>query len=72
MPLLPSRIHLAQSRFVTLKGAERREMTFDDMTKDDPTRIDEQMVVTVDGQPLLYGKPRFANPHFIARSLAAR
>jgi 3'(2'), 5'-bisphosphate nucleotidase len=29
-------------------------------------------VVTVDGQPLLYGKPHFANPHFIARSLAAR
>ncbi|MFN4017837.1 MAG: 3'(2'),5'-bisphosphate nucleotidase CysQ [Reyranella sp.] len=29
-------------------------------------------VVNVDGQPLLYGKPRFANPHFIARSLAAR
>jgi 3'(2'), 5'-bisphosphate nucleotidase len=29
-------------------------------------------VVTVDGKPLLYGKPRFANPHFIARSLAAR
>jgi hypothetical protein len=39
-----------QSRFVTLKGAERREMTFDDMRKSDPTRIDEQMVVTVDGQ----------------------
>ena len=50
LPLLPSRIHLAQSRFVTLKGAERREMTFDDMKKSDPTRIDEQMVVTVDGQ----------------------
>lgn len=29
-------------------------------------------VVTVDGKPLLYGKPRFANPHFIARSLGAR
>jgi 3'(2'), 5'-bisphosphate nucleotidase len=29
-------------------------------------------VVTVDGEPLLYGKPKFANPHFIARSLAAR
>ena len=29
-------------------------------------------VVTVDGKPLVYGKPRFANPHFIARSLAAR
>ena len=29
-------------------------------------------VVTVDGQTLRYGKPRFSNPHFIARSLAAR
>ena len=29
-------------------------------------------VVTTDGQPLLYGKPRFSNPHFIARSKAAR
>ena len=29
-------------------------------------------VVTVDGKPLQYGTPRFANPHFIARSLAAR
>ena len=27
-------------------------------------------VVTVDGKPLLYGKPRFSNPHFIARSKA--
>lgn len=50
LPLLPSRIHLAQSRFVTLKGVERREMTFDDMKTNDPTRIHEQMVVTVDGQ----------------------
>jgi 3'(2'), 5'-bisphosphate nucleotidase len=25
-------------------------------------------VVTVDGRPLTYGKPRFSNPHFIARS----
>ncbi len=50
LPLLPSRIHLAQSRFVTLKGAERRTMVFDDMQRSDPTRIDEQMVVTIDGQ----------------------
>jgi uncharacterized protein YfaS (alpha-2-macroglobulin family) len=50
LPILPSRIHLAQSRFVTLKGVERREMTFDDMKTNDPTRIHEQMVVTVDGQ----------------------
>jgi 3'(2'), 5'-bisphosphate nucleotidase len=27
-------------------------------------------VVTIDGEPLLYGKPRFSNPHFIARSKA--
>ena len=29
-------------------------------------------VVTTDGQPLAYGKPGFANPHFIARSKGAR
>lgn len=29
-------------------------------------------VVTTDDKPLLYGKPRFSNPHFIARSKAAR
>jgi 3'(2'), 5'-bisphosphate nucleotidase len=29
-------------------------------------------VVTTDGRPLLYGKPGFGNPHFIARSKAAR
>jgi 3'(2'), 5'-bisphosphate nucleotidase len=28
-------------------------------------------VVTTDGRPLLYGKPDFRNPHFIARSKAA-
>ena len=27
-------------------------------------------VVTTDGRPLAYGKPRFSNPHFIARSKA--
>jgi 3'(2'), 5'-bisphosphate nucleotidase len=27
-------------------------------------------VVTTDGEPLRYGKPRFSNPHFIARSKA--
>jgi 3'(2'), 5'-bisphosphate nucleotidase len=29
-------------------------------------------VVTTDGKPLVYGKPRFSNPHFIARSKAVR
>lgn len=51
IPVLPGRMHLAQSRFVTLKDRDRRTMTFDDLARnDDPTRIDDQMVVTVDGQ----------------------
>jgi uncharacterized protein YfaS (alpha-2-macroglobulin family) len=44
-------MHLAQSRFVTLKNKDRREMTFEDLKKlDDPTRVSEQMVVTLDAQ----------------------
>ncbi len=51
LPVLPSRVHLAQSRFAALHGAERRELRFADLEKnDDPTRIDEQLVVTLDGQ----------------------
>ena len=51
VPLLPGRMHLVQSRFVTLHDGDRREMTFADLAKnDDPTRINEQMVVTVDAQ----------------------
>jgi hypothetical protein len=55
LPLLPSRVHLAQSRFAVLHDAERRELTFADLAKnDDPTRTNEQLVVTLDGQ-LFYG-----------------
>ncbi len=50
LPVLPSRMHLAQSRFVSLQGGKTREMRFDDMTKPDATRIDEQLVVTLDAQ----------------------
>lgn len=51
MPLLPSRQHLIQTRFVTLRDKQKRTMTFEDLQKDDdPTRINEQMVITVDGQ----------------------
>lgn len=51
VPLLPSRMHLMQSRFVTLHDRDRREMTFADLFKnDDPTLVNEQMVVTVDAQ----------------------
>ncbi|HEY4185400.1 MAG TPA: alpha-2-macroglobulin family protein [Polyangia bacterium] len=50
LPILPSRVHLIQSRFVTLHDKDRREMTFKDLTVPDPTRINEQLVVTVDAQ----------------------
>jgi uncharacterized protein YfaS (alpha-2-macroglobulin family) len=51
LPLLPGRMHLAESRFVTLKDKDRREMTFAHLkTPDDSTLVNEQMVVTVDAQ----------------------
>jgi len=51
VPVLPGRLHLMQSRFVTLKDAGTRTMTFADLAGgDDPTLATEQMVVTVDAQ----------------------
>ncbi len=51
VPLLPSRMHLLQSRFVTLKDKDSRTVRFEDLAKDDdPTRLNEQLVVTVDAQ----------------------
>lgn len=55
LPVLPSRVHLVQSRFAALTGEGSRELRFEDLARnDDPTRIDEQMVVTLDAQ-LFYG-----------------
>ncbi|MGZ6972097.1 MAG: alpha-2-macroglobulin family protein, partial [Thermoanaerobaculia bacterium] len=56
LPVLPGRMHLVQSRFATLKGAgAARELRFADLEKaDDATRVNEQLVVTVDAQ-LFYG-----------------
>jgi uncharacterized protein YfaS (alpha-2-macroglobulin family) len=51
IPLLPSRLHLMQSRFVTLRDVSRRTMKFDDLARnDDPSRASEQLVVTLDAQ----------------------
>ncbi|MBZ4412299.1 hypothetical protein K8640_29165 [Myxococcus sp. XM-1-1-1] len=51
LPVLPGRVHLAQSRFVTLKGPGSKTMRFDDLKKGgDSTRVNEQLVVTVDTQ----------------------
>ncbi|RKH71931.1 alpha-2-macroglobulin family protein [Corallococcus aberystwythensis] len=51
VPVLPGRMHLSQSRFVTLRDQDRKTLTFDDLKRsDDPTRVNEQLVVTVDAQ----------------------
>jgi uncharacterized protein YfaS (alpha-2-macroglobulin family) len=51
LPVLPGRLHLMQSRFVTLHDADRRELHFADMAADDdPTMIHDQLVVTLDAQ----------------------
>ena len=51
IPVLPGRMHLMQSRFVSLKDKDRRVMKFEDLAKGgDPSLINEQMVVTVDAQ----------------------
>ena len=55
LPVLPGRMHLIQSRFATLREGKPRELIFEDLGKDDdPTRVNDQLVVTVDAQ-LFYG-----------------
>ncbi len=51
LPVLPGRMHLVQSRFVTLHDRDRRELSFPDMAAgDDPSLIQDQLVVTIDAQ----------------------
>ncbi len=55
LPLLPSRLYLAQSRLTALTGhgeaTVRRELRFDELARQaDPTRRNERLVVTVDAQ----------------------
>jgi hypothetical protein len=51
LPVLPGRLHLVQSRFASLHDQDRRELHFADLAADDdPTRVDEQLVVTLDAQ----------------------
>lgn len=52
LPVLPGRMHLSQSRFVTLSKDQPRTMRLNDLSesKSDPSLINESLVVTVDGQ----------------------
>lgn len=48
--ILPSRVHLAQSKFLTLKDKEKREIIFNDMIKQDKSLVHDSLVVKLDGQ----------------------
>ena len=65
LPVLPGRIHLAQSQFAALSGTDQREFDFSALTgAGDPTRIDEQLVVTLDAQlfySVLHAVPYLVN-----------
>ena len=59
LPILPSRIHLSQSRFAAVLGKNQgvaqsqstRKVNFSELAKNtDATRINDSLVVTVDGQ----------------------
>ena len=52
IPVLPGRMHLAQSRFVTLKDDDTRTMTLPDLLdcNADPTLIHDALTITVEGQ----------------------
>ncbi len=64
LPILPGRMHLMQSRFAALDGDSRRELNFSMMeADDDSTRIQDQLVVTVDAQ--LFGSVLSALPYLL-------
>ena len=51
LAVLPGRMHLSQSRFAVLEDAGTRTLSFADLKRDDDrSRMNQQMVVTVDGQ----------------------
>jgi uncharacterized protein YfaS (alpha-2-macroglobulin family) len=52
LPLLPGRLHLAQSRFAALQGEDRRELRFEALADaaGDPSLTHDQLVVTLDAQ----------------------
>lgn len=51
LPVLPGRMHLSQSRFAALRDTKTRTLRFADLVADDdPSRLNEQLAVTVDAQ----------------------
>lgn len=51
LPVLPGRMHLAQSKFVTLKNKDKKDLTFADLVKsNDDSLVHDSLVVTLDAQ----------------------
>ena len=51
LPVLPSRIHLAQSRFAAMQGNTQSTLQFSELARNnDATLVNDSLVVTVDGQ----------------------
>ncbi len=51
LPILPSRIHLSQSRFSAVQGNSNRQLQFKELAQNnDNTRVNDSLVVTVDAQ----------------------
>lgn len=48
LPILPGRMHLAESKFVTLKNQDKKELIFP--VHSDPTLVNDNFVVTLDAQ----------------------
>lgn len=66
LPILPSRMHLTQSRFVSLKGNQSKSVVFEDLrsANKDSTMLQDRLVATVDAQlffSLLQALPSILN-----------
>ena len=80
LPLLPARMRLVRSRFAALRDGETRNLDFAGTEPlGDPTRVDDSVVVTVDGQlffsmlralPYLVEYPRECTEQTLNRFLA--
>lgn len=53
LPLLPSRMHLSTSRFAAVGPDASRTLRFEALGEGDPTRENQQLVISVDGQLLM-------------------
>lgn len=64
LPVLPGRMHLAQSRFAALKAGVPQVLEFEDLARNhDPTRVNDFLAVTLDAQ--LFSQVLEALPYLV-------